>query len=139
MRPTREQSLLDIAKVVSMRSTCSRLYVGAVIARDGRMLGSGYNGPPSGQAHCVHFENLDGYEDPGCKAAVHAEANAIAFAARYGSATQDAEMYVTHSPCVPCAQLIVQSGICRVVYSETYRITTGVEMLEGAGVKVDRA
>lgn len=134
MRPTRDDTLLDIAKLTSMRSTCNRLYVGAVIAREGRMLGSGYNGPPRGEPHCTHdLTNLEP-----CFRAVHAECNAIAFAARYGSATEGAEMYVTHSPCVPCAQLIVQSGICRVVYSNAYRVLDGVNMLQAMGVEVVR-
>jgi dCMP deaminase len=134
-RPTRDELLVHMAHALAQRSTCPRLNVGAIIARQGRMVTSGYNGPPSGLPHCVHFENLDGQEDTGCRAAVHAEANAIAFAARYGSATEGAELFVTHSPCVSCAQLIVQAGIVRVVYSQEYRSLDGLDLLERAGVE----
>lgn len=132
MRPTRDQSLMQHAQVACERSTCNRLHVGAIIAREGRMVMSGYNGPISGADHCQH-EVVDGVD--GCRAAVHAEANAISFAARYGCATGGAEMFVTHSPCVSCAQLIVQSGIVRVVYALEYRSLEGLDLLESAGIE----
>lgn len=138
MRPTRDQMLMTVAQAVAERSTCNRLHVGAVVAREGRMVVSGYNGPPSRMPHCGHRLDLDTPMEA-CVRAVHAEANAIAFAARYGSPTEGAEMYVTHSPCVPCAQLIVNSGIVRVVYGTAYRLRTGLDLLEDAGIEVTRA
>jgi dCMP deaminase len=138
MRPTRDEMLMTVAQAVAERSTCNRLHVGAVVAREGRMVVSGYNGPPSGMPHCGHRLDLDTPAEA-CIRAVHAEANAIAFAARYGSPTEGAEMYVTHSPCVPCAQLIVNSGIVRVVYGTAYRLRTGLDLLEDAGIEVTRA
>jgi dCMP deaminase len=130
-RPTRDELLVHMTHAVSERSTCNRLNVGAIIARQGRMITSGYNGPPSGLPHCVHAA-MDGTP---CHDAVHAEANAIAFAARYGSSTEGAELFVTHSPCVSCAQLIVQAGIVRVVYSQEYRSLDGLDLLEKAGIE----
>ena len=130
MRPSRSQTLLEVAAVIANRSTCTRLHVGAVVARDGRILTTGYNGPPSGMGHCEHEE----FETQ-CKVAVHAEKNAIAFAARYGMATDGAEMFLTDSPCYDCAQTIIQAGIVRVYYSREYRLTHGVDLLEDAGVE----
>ena len=94
-----------------MRSTCNRLHV-------------------SGMDHCEHEE----WENP-CEIAVHAEANAIAFASRYGMATQGAELFVTHAPCHTCAKLVVNAGIVRVYYSHEFRSMHGVDLLEQAGVE----
>lgn len=133
MRPTRDQTLLQVANVIAERSTCTRLNVGAVIAREGRIMTTGYNGPPSGMPHCDHTV-AERIVQP-CTAAVHAEANAIAFAARYGMATEHAELYVTHSPCGTCAKLIVNAGIVRVAYGVEFRDLTGLDLLESAGVE----
>jgi len=130
MRPTRSETLLDVAEIIARRSTCNRLNVGAVVARDGRILTTGYNGPPSGMDHCEHEE----FEIQ-CNLAVHAEANALAFAARYGMSTDGAEMFLTDSPCHNCAKLIINAGIVRVYYSKEYRLTHGVDLLEYAGVE----
>lgn len=130
MRPTRTETLLTVAAVIAQRSTCNRLNVGAVVAREGRILTTGYNGPPSGMAHCEHEEF-----ELQCNLAVHAEANAIAFAARYGMATQGAELFVTHAPCHNCAKLIINAGIVCVYYSIEYRLTHGVDLLEDANVE----
>lgn len=147
-RPTRTETLLHIADVISRRSTCTRLSVGALIAREGRILTTGYNGPPAGMAHCKHECDCGGKAGfaenhwPACAAlracsdAVHAEANAVAFAARYGMATDGAEMYTTHAPCGNCAKLIVNAGIIKVAYSHTFRDTSGVELLRNAGIGV---
>jgi dCMP deaminase len=130
MRPSRIDTLLEVAAVIAKRSTCNRLQVGAVVARDGRILTTGYNGPPSGMDHCEHEE----FETQ-CNLAVHAEANAIAFAARYGFSTDGAEMFLTDSPCHNCAKLIINAGIVRVYYSREYRLTHGTDLLEDAEVE----
>src|SRR4030095_11781168 len=128
-RPTRETTLLEIAYTMSLRSTCSRAHVGAVIAKDGRILSTGYNGAPAGLPHCDHFcdcslAGFDGHHNDdcnymrGCTTAVHAETNAIAFAARHGVGLEGAEMFTTHMPCVPCAQLIINAGLIRVFYNQ---------------------
>lgn len=124
---------MAVAAIYSTRGTCGRLHVGAVASRDGRVLTTGYNGAPAGMPHCDHNEG-----DIGCTVAVHAEANAIAFAAKYGVALHDAELHVTHMPCLKCAQLIVNAGISRVVFSQAYRDTSGVALLIEAGVTVDQ-
>jgi dCMP deaminase len=126
--------LCEIAQVVAKRSTCCRLHVGAVIARDGRTLSPGYNGPPSGMAHCTP-ETCNA--DHPCTRAVHAEANAIAFAARHGISIDGAELFVTASPCNECAKLIINSGIKRVVYLDRYRDARPLELLEAAGIETE--
>lgn len=133
MRISREQMMMDIAFAVAQRGTCSRLRVGAVIAKQGRVMSIGYNGAPSRMAHCDHtLDDLAG----GCERTVHAEANAIVWAARTGVATTSASMFVTHMPCVRCAQLIINAGIVEVKYRYPYRLTAGIELLKDAGVVV---
>ncbi len=129
MRPTRDQTLMRVAVIIAQRSTCNRLNVGAVVAREGRILTTGYNGPPSGMNHCSHES-----EAP-CDDSVHAEANAIVWAARYGMSTNDCELFVTHSPCVNCAKLIINAGLVRVVYGVEYRDPAGLDLLEAASVE----
>lgn len=133
-RPSRHIVVMEVAHAFSTRGTCLRARVGAAIARDGRVLVSGYNGPASGLPHC----------DPGCKrqhstgclVAVHAEANAIAYAARHGIATDGAHLYSTHLPCLACAQLIVNAGLAQVTYQIDYRVKEGEQLLRDAGVDI---
>ena len=137
--------LLGVAQLMAQRGTCSRGHIGAVIARDGRVLSTGYNGAPAGLPHCSHppgEENIIATADPGvetCAGSVHAEANAVAFAARHGVSVGGATLYCTHAPCLPCAFLIVNAGISRVVYERDYRDRRGLERLVEAGVNVVRA
>lgn len=135
-RPTRDQVLMGIAHLYGRRSTCSRLHVGAVASKDGRVLTAGYNGAPAGLDHCVHEvgESLP----TGCPRSVHAEANVVAFAARHGVSIAGAELHVTHMPCLSCAMLIINSGLQRVCYFEPYRIRDGIELLLEAGVEIDQ-
>ncbi|ANA85748.1 deoxycytidylate deaminase [Gordonia phage Axym] len=129
-RVGREQWLIDLATVISQRSTCSRLHVGAIAVRSGQLLAAGYNGAPAGMPHCVHTD-----EQP-CTRAVHAEVNVIASAARYGASLDGAELYVTHSPCVSCAGLLINAGISKVTFYVPFRDAAGIELLEEAGVTV---
>lgn len=130
-RPTETELLLDIAAQVARRSTCSRLAVGAVLARDGRILSTGRNGAPSGLPHCDH--TLDSHSP--CTTSVHAEVNAIAFAARHGASSDGATLYLTHAPCVACAGIIINSGVASVVYSQPYRDDSGCNRLALGGVE----
>lgn len=129
-RRSTESILMDVAQLISKRSTCSRLQVGAVLARDGRIISTGYNGAPSGMPHCGHTSDFT------CTISVHAEVNAIAYAARNGVATNDATLFTTHSPCRACAQLIINAGITTVYYDAGYRDPSGIELLSTAGVDV---
>lgn len=115
--------MMRMAEVAALRSTCERLNVGAIISREGRVLSTGYNGNIAGQAHCNHI--VDGP----CTTAVHAEANAIVWAARMGVATEGTELFTTHQPCLDCAKLIVNAGIYRVYFQNLYRLRDGLELL----------
>lgn len=135
MRPSSEQVLMLVAQSMAFRSTCSRLHVGAVIAVDRRILSTGYNGTPAGMPHCVH--QVDGTApDRFCLNAVHAEANAIAFAAKHGVPVAGATLFTTHSPCQSCALLIINSGIVEVMYNEQYRDATPLDTLKRARLNV---
>lgn len=124
---------MDVAHIIGHRGTCERLRVGAVIARDSRIISTGYNGAPSGLEHCHHtVDEIKARR--GCDNTIHAEQNAIAAAARFGASTDGAQLYVTHMPCLQCAKAIINSGIDYVWYSMDYRITDGVDLLVRAGI-----
>ena len=129
-RPSRDETLMITARVWSHRGTCSRLQVGCVISKGGRILVQGYNGVPAGLPHCVHTDN-----EP-CTRAEHAERNAIAWAARNGVALKGAEMHITHMPCLACAMGVINAGIHKVTYEEPYRLLDGVDLLVEAGIEV---
>lgn len=126
--------LLETARVMATRGTCSRAQVGAVLAVDGRICSTGFNGSPHGLPHCQHTDDEDFTVT--CTTAVHAEANAVAFAARHGVLIQGTTLYCTHTPCVHCAMLLVNAGIVRVVCATEYRDLTGVRVLEAAHVEL---
>lgn len=122
---------MRMAKIWAENSYCQRRKVGALIVKNNMIISDGYNGTPSG------FENVCEDEDGLTKPYVlHAEANAITKIARSNNNSDGATLYVTASPCIECAKLIVQAGIKRVVYAEKYRLTDGIDLLERAGVEV---
>lgn len=131
----REESLAQIVRTIARRSSCPRREVGAILVRDGRVFSQGYNGAPAGLPHCLEV-GCDPAPDGGCQRTVHAEANAIAFAARYGIATQDATLWTTVSPCISCAKLIINAGIEIVFFIEGYRDMSGLNLLSNAGIVV---
>lgn len=138
-RVSRQNLCLQIANLVANRGTCSRAQVGAVVARDGRILVTGYNGPPAGSPHCTDPDGctpMERMSENGCVRSVHAEANCVAYAARHGIKIQGADLYCTHLPCRKCAELIINSGICMVYYSMDYRIEDGAELLKDAGIDI---
>lgn len=147
MRPSIDDTLIKIASAWEERSTCSRNHVGAIIAKDGRTLGSGYNGAPAGLPHCEHTPiemNLSSFSrfaqkhsQEGCKVSIHAEANAIAYCARNGVSIDGATIYTTLSPCYACSQLIIAAGLTRVVYGRSYRDLAGLNLLISAGLTVE--
>lgn len=127
--------LLDVARVMSRRGTCTRLRVGAVLAVDGRICATGHNGAPSGLPHCSHPTDEPSDVET-CQTSVHAEANAVAFAARHGVSIAGATLYCTHTPCVHCAMLLVNAGISAVVCALRYRLSAGVDVLRSAGLEL---
>jgi dCMP deaminase len=131
--------LLDVARVMATRGTCTRTQVGAVLAVDGRICATGFNGAPHGMPHCDHpwTDSLPRpVEAPTCTTSVHAEANAVAFAARHGVSIQRTTLYCTHTPCVHCAMLLLNAGIVRVVCATRYRSDAGVRVLQAATVEL---
>lgn len=133
MRISRDEQMGLHALVTSLRSTCGRKAVGAIIAKDGRIISSGYAGPPSGFDHC-NKQCMQAAKTNGCQRTVHAEQNAIAYAARHGISTDGATLYCTLSPCLNCAKQLINSGIIRVVYLEQYRDTSGIDLLKQVGI-----
>lgn len=122
---------MRMAHIWAENSYCQRRKVGALIVKDKMIISDGFNGTPAG------FENICEDEDGLTKPYVlHAEANAITKIARSNNNSDGATLYVTASPCIECAKLIVQAGIKRVIYSEKYRLTDGIDLLERAGVEV---
>lgn len=120
-----------MAQVWAENSYCNRRKVGALIVKDKMIISDGYNGTPSG------FENVCEDEEGHTKPYVlHAEANAITKVAKSNNSSNGATLYVTAAPCMECAKLIIQSGIRRVVYLESYRLSEGIELLERAGIEV---
>ena len=127
-----DQRYLDMARIWAKNSYCQRRQVGALVVKQGMIISDGYNGTPSG------FENICEDDNGVTKPYVlHAEANAITKLARSSNNSDGATIYITASPCIECAKLIIQAGIKRVVYGEKYRLTDGVELLERAGVEVE--
>lgn len=121
---------IRMARIWAENSYCKRRQVGALLVKDKMIISDGYNGTPSG------FENV--CEDDTNKTypyVLHAEANAITKVARSNNSSDGATLYVTASPCIECAKLIIQSGIKRVVYSELYHTPDGLELLKKAGIE----
>ena len=136
MTPEEKQHLLDLrylrmARIWSENSYCLRRQVGALVVKDKMIISDGYNGTPSG------FENQCEDEGNVTKPYVlHAEANAITKLARSSNNSEGSTLYVTASPCMECAKLIIQSGIRRVVYGEEYRLADGIQLLRRAGIDI---
>ncbi|MDR3705592.1 MAG: dCMP deaminase family protein [Paludibacteraceae bacterium] len=132
-----KQQMLDLrymkmAQIWAENSYCKRRQVGALLVKNKMIISDGYNGTPSG------FEN--DCEDENFKSkpyVLHAEANAITKVARSHNSSEDATLYVTTSPCIECAKLIIQSGIKRVVYCEKYHILDGIDLLQRAGIEIE--
>jgi dCMP deaminase len=133
-RLDRSTMFMDIAHTVAKRGTCERLQVGAVLTLKGRPISMGYNGSAKGEQHC----NLGCNKNEPCTSAIHAEANAIYFAARNGIATAGAILYVTHSPCMKCAEAIIQSGIEEVIFYEEFRDTEPIRRLQRNDITVTK-
>ncbi|MBO7604116.1 MAG: dCMP deaminase family protein [Bacteroidales bacterium] len=123
---------LEMAEIWAKNSYCKRRQVGALLVKNNMIISDGYNGTPSG------FENVceeNGVTKP---YVLHAEANAISKVAKSGNSSEGATLYVTASPCIECAKLIIQSGIKRVVYKDEYRLTDGIDLLARAGIEVEK-
>jgi dCMP deaminase len=134
---------MTITREVAERSTCLRAKVGAVIVRDRSILATGYNGAPAGLPHCLDVGCLiyesrtpDGDLEQNCYRTIHAEMNAIAQAAKNGNAIRDADIYVTHTPCIHCLKVLINSGMRRVHYEKEYKLHTVAELLKYASIEL---
>lgn len=127
-----DKRYMQMAHIWAQNSYCTRRKVGALIVRDNMIISDGYNGTPSGFPNQCEDENNKSFPY-----VLHAEANAITKIARSNNSSQGATLYVTSSPCIECAKLIIQAGIKRVVYGEPYRLADGVNLLKQANITVD--
>ena len=128
-----DEKYLAMAEVWAGNSYCRRRQVGALLVKDRMIISDGYNGTPSG------FENICEDESGATKPSVlHADANAISKVAKSGNSSDGATLYVTASPCIECAKLIIQAGIKRVVYKDEYRLTDGIDLLRRPGIEAEK-
>lgn len=126
-----DKRYMRMAFIWAENSYCKRRKVGALLVKDKMIISDGYNGTPSG------FENVCEDEHDITKPYVlHAEANAITKVARSNNSSEDATLYVTSSPCIECAKLIIQAGIKRVVYADSYRLSDGIDLLEQVDIEL---
>lgn len=139
-RPSWDDYFMAIAEQVSGRSTCLRRHTGAVLVKDKRILATGYNGVPSGLAHCETAGCLreersiaSGSHHELCRG-IHAEQNAVIQAARHGIAIDGAVVYCTHQPCVLCAKILLNAGVVDIVFRDAYPDPLSEELLSEAGL-----
>lgn len=142
-RPDWDEYFMEIARVVSKRSTCLRRKVGALIVKNNRILATGYNGVPSGIRHCsevgclrIKYNVPSGQRHELCRG-IHAEQNAIVQAAFLGVSINDSTLYCTNQPCILCAKMLINAGVKRIVIMEGYPDSAAAEMLEEAGLKIE--
>lgn len=140
-RPDWDEYFMEVAEVVAKRSTCLRRQVGAIIVKDKRILATGYNGAPTGMPHCREVGCLrekmgipSGERQELCRG-LHGEQNAIIQASHFGFSVEGATLYCTTEPCITCAKMIINAGLRRVVYLESYPDPLAGQMLAEAGVE----
>ena len=143
-RPNWDEYFLEIARIVSKRSTCLRRKVGALIVKDRRILATGYNGTPSGIRHCAEVGCLraklkipSGQRHELCRG-LHAEQNVLLQAALYGISLRDSSLYITNQPCIICAKMIINAGVREVVIAGSYPDRMAREFLDEAGIEIRR-
>lgn len=134
---------MTITRTVAERSTCGRAKVGAVIVRDRNILATGYNGSPAGLPHCLDAGCLiyesrtpDGEIEQNCYRTIHAEMNAITQAAKNGAAIRDADIYVTHTPCIHCLKVLINTGIRNIYFEKEYKRHTVADLLKYSTIKM---
>lgn len=132
-----DRYFMGFALHAAERATCVRAKVGAVIVKDRAVVATGYNGAPSGLPHCTEVGcleyttiNPDGQQDRYCFRTIHAEVNAIAQAAKNGVSILGSMIYVTHSPCIHCCKVLLNTGVYRIVYAKPYRLESIVSLVE---------
>jgi len=141
-RPDWDEYFIEMLEVVKKRSTCLRRQVAAIIVKDKRIIATGYNGAPTGIAHCLEVGCLreergipSGQQHELCRG-IHAEQNAIIQAAVHGVSVKNSTIYITHSPCVLCGKMIINAGIKRIVYQGSYPDELSMSLLKEAGIEL---
>ena len=137
---TQEQSdkyYIKVAQLCAKNSYAIKLQVGAIIVKDGQIMSDGFNGTPCGFENKCEVKNMDGSLHT-LSYVLHAESNAILKCAKYGRSTNGSTLYITHSPCIECAKLIIQAGIVRVVYLDVYKTIDGIVILRKSGINVEK-
>ena len=141
-RPSWDEYFLEVAKLVAKRATCLRRQVGAVLVKDKKILATGYNGAPSGLEHCLDIgcirEKLkipSGERHELCRG-LHAEQNVLLQAALHGTSTKGSVLYVTNQPCVICAKMLINAGICEVAICGVYPDKLAQKILKDAKIKI---
>ena len=141
-RPSWDEYFLEMASLVSKRSTCLRRSVGAVLVREKRILATGYNGAPSGLKHCIEIGCMrqklkipSGERHELCRA-LHAEQNALIQASLHGISVKGAVLYATNQPCVICAKMLINAGIKEIVIAQGYPDKLAMEFLKQAKIKI---
>ena len=137
MKTKYKQAYMKTAETFAELSHARRLHVGAIVVKDDRIISIGYNGMPSGWDNNCEYTQEDGTLKSKPEV-LHAETNAIAKLARSTESGLDADLFVTHSPCLDCAKLIYQAGIKRVFYSNGYRDDSGIIFLRTSGIDVEK-
>ncbi|MFW6080325.1 MAG: deoxycytidylate deaminase [Desulfosalsimonas sp.] len=139
-RPSWDAYFMDLARLVSRRSTCIRRAVGAIIVKDHRILATGYNGAPAGIRHCTQIGCLretmnieSGQRHELCRG-IHAEQNAVIQAAYHGVAIQGGSLYCTNLPCAICTKMLINSGMAEICYNEGYADDLSMTLLDEAGI-----
>lgn len=147
VRPDFDDIYMELAVKIAYRSHCIKRHVGAVLAKDTRIISVGYNGPPAGTHNCdEEFPDIGCATDSkgSCSLAIHAEQNAILYATKNNARVKGSTLYVTLSPCLACARIIYTMGINKVVYLNSYAeykgmdIDEGIDFLERFGVKTEK-
>lgn len=137
---TQEQSdkyYIKVAQLCAKNSYAIKLQVGAIIVKDGQIMSDGFNGTPCGFENKCEVKSMDGSLHT-LSYVLHAESNAILKCAKYGRPTNGSTLYITHSPCIECAKLIIQAGIVRVVYLDVYKTIDGIVILRKSGINVEK-
>ncbi len=144
-RPSWDEYFLEMAQFISKRSTCLRRSVGAVLVKDKKILATGYNGAPSGLRHCIDIGCLrkklkipSGERHELCRG-LHAEQNVILQAALHGVGTKGSALYITNQPCIICAKMLINAGICEIVIGGGYPDKMAMDFLKEAKIKLRKA
>ena len=143
-RPSYDEYFMQMAYLAASRSTCLRRHVGAVLVKDKHVLSTGYNGPPKGLRHCNETGCLreeqgvpSGERHEICRG-LHAEQNAIIQASVFGVSIKNGVLYVTNTPCVVCAKMLINAGVTEIIYDGDYPDSLSIQMLNESNIKLTR-